>query len=334
MANKLNTDFEIPRLIENDQEEPDWLPPDTSSEKISKKMNQSIPKPAGFWIRLLAFEIDFILLSIGGLGISEIFYYILNYFNKSHIITQFSIAFFAILYFSYFTFFESSLWKATPGKRFLGLRVTTIRGKRIDRIKAFSRTVISFVASLPFFAGFLCSIFTRKKQGLHDLSSNTLVLRKPGESVLPESFIIWESGLIRVSSIVFMMPFVIFIGSTFDNVFSPMLIDHKRRVRVVDAIHSVQPILRAIETGAKIDKKYPVRIDEEVFKSSSDASKSIVVYNPKNGVLTLQFSDPRKDNSAVISLYPVSSAAGEFKWNCSAYGIEDKVLPLDCKSKK
>lgn len=293
-----------------------------------------VPKPAGFWIRLLAFEIDLFLLTIGGLGLSEVLYKGLEYFSKAHTIVPVSMALFAVIGVGYFGFFESSSWKGTPGKRFLGLRVTSMRGKRIGRSNAFARTLAAAVCAVPLFAGFVAVLFTRKKQAWHDLSAKTLVLRKPGETVLPDSLATWESGLIRIATVVFMVPFALAVASTSKTVVSPLLADHQRRGRIDNAIEAVKPIQAAIQAGVKADKAYPKRIDDELFKSAAEESKAIVVYNPKNGVLTLQFSDPRKGNLAVISLYPMPAANGNFQWNCSGFGIEDKVLPNDCKTNK
>lgn len=334
MIDAKNSAVEIPAFLDEEKDELDWAAPEAVKKQRDSKMESAIPKPAGFWIRLLAFEIDAFLLTIGGLGLSEIVYKGLEQFGKAHTIVPFSLALFAFIGIGYFGFFESSTWKGTPGKRFLGLRVTTVRGKRISRTNAFTRTVSAFVCAMPIFAGFFAVLFTRKKQAWHDLSAKTLVLRKPQETILPDSLATWESGLIRIGALIFMMPIAMAAASASKTIVSPLLADHQRRSRIDGAIEAVKPIQAVIQASVKSGKAYPKRIDDALFKSAADESKSIVVYNPTNGVITLQFSDPRQGNLAVVSLYPMPEANGDFKWNCSAFGIQDKVLPEDCRQNK
>lgn len=78
----------------------------------------------------------------------------------------------------YFILFESSRFRATPGKRLCRLEVTTLQGGRISIGQAFVRFVIKALISFPFlYIGVLMVAFTRRKQGLHDLIAGTLVIR-------------------------------------------------------------------------------------------------------------------------------------------------------------
>lgn len=85
----------------------------------------------------------------------------------------------------YWGLLESSPWQATLGKKALGLYVTDLSGKQAT----FARTSARFFAgrgigSFPYLGGlyFLISCimagFTEKKQALHDVIANCLVLRR------------------------------------------------------------------------------------------------------------------------------------------------------------
>ncbi|OUI96184.1 hypothetical protein HK13_14405 [Acetobacter indonesiensis] len=86
--------------------------------------------------------------------------------------------FLALLPALYFIIFESSSFRATPGKRLCRLEVTTSRGRRLSIGRAALRFAVKAFISFPFFyIGVLMVAFTRHKQGLHDLIADTVVIR-------------------------------------------------------------------------------------------------------------------------------------------------------------
>jgi uncharacterized RDD family membrane protein YckC len=78
----------------------------------------------------------------------------------------------------YFAIMESSKSQASVGKMALGLKVTDMNGERIPFGKALLRSVGKIISGMIIYIGFIMAAFTEKKQGLHDLIANTLVLKK------------------------------------------------------------------------------------------------------------------------------------------------------------
>jgi uncharacterized RDD family membrane protein YckC len=76
----------------------------------------------------------------------------------------------------YFAVCESSSWQATIGKLALGMRVTDLNGARITFGRALGRYGGKLISGFIFCIGFLMVAFTQRKQGLHDMLANTLVL--------------------------------------------------------------------------------------------------------------------------------------------------------------
>jgi uncharacterized RDD family membrane protein YckC len=101
----------------------------------------------------------------------------LDKWAKEHIwllIILYSLTKLIIVYF-YFTLLETSVWQGTIGKRLLKIKVTDLKGKRIN----FKRATIRFLSkilSAQLLIGYIMILFTEKKQGLHDLIAKTLVL--------------------------------------------------------------------------------------------------------------------------------------------------------------
>ncbi|QCR23041.1 RDD family protein [Pontibacter sp. SGAir0037] len=85
-------------------------------------------------------------------------------------------SYFLVLHWFYYTIFESSPKQATIGKFTLGMKVTDIRGKRINFIQANLRYFAKALSALPFFLGFLLIMSSRRKQMLHDYISKTIIV--------------------------------------------------------------------------------------------------------------------------------------------------------------
>lgn len=78
----------------------------------------------------------------------------------------------------YFTAFEASSKQATPGKMALGIIVTDLKGNRISFGRANGRYWSKILSTAILLLGFIMIGFTEKKQGLHDIIADTLVLKK------------------------------------------------------------------------------------------------------------------------------------------------------------
>jgi len=78
----------------------------------------------------------------------------------------------------YFSYFESSDRQATLGKTSVGLIVTSTEGRKITFLNALERNICKSFSALILGLGFLMILFTPKKQGLHDILSGCLVMKK------------------------------------------------------------------------------------------------------------------------------------------------------------
>jgi uncharacterized RDD family membrane protein YckC len=78
----------------------------------------------------------------------------------------------------YFAVLESSPWQATLGKKLLGLYVTDLHGQRLTLSRATGRTLAKYLSSMTLGIGYLLCGFTDRKQALHDVVAQCLVLRR------------------------------------------------------------------------------------------------------------------------------------------------------------
>jgi uncharacterized RDD family membrane protein YckC len=139
------------------------------------------PLYAGFWRRFLAIVIDELLLGIVSLLFTAS--YLLTVMSGPDMevfeITALSSWIFRVLlHWLYFTLMESSPKQATVGKMAIGIIVTGYDGKRISFLRANGRYFGKFLSALFFGIGFIMAGMTKKKQALHDMLAETLVVMK------------------------------------------------------------------------------------------------------------------------------------------------------------
>ncbi len=77
----------------------------------------------------------------------------------------------------YYILLESSSWQATLGKKALGMKVVTPDGGRPSFGRVAGRNTAKILSFLLLLIGFVMAGFTERKQGLHDLLANCLVVR-------------------------------------------------------------------------------------------------------------------------------------------------------------
>lgn len=157
---------------------------------------------AGIWIRLIAGIIDFMLLVVpfavfvsflaAAMGISNPFFNHRAGTPLNETLAQWGstflflcVCFFAVESWLYFALSESSTWRATLGKRFLGLYIADIAGKPVDFWRASLRFCSGrLLVHVPLLGGYyflidcLCIGLTPRKRAVHDILSGCLVLRE------------------------------------------------------------------------------------------------------------------------------------------------------------
>ena len=95
--------------------------------------------------------------------------------------------FFLIIQCFYVTILESSWYQGTFGKILLGLSVIDNSGSRISIIRAFVRGLGMIISFLLFGIGNIFIIFTKHKQGLHDIIAGTYVIHQAENSGHPHA---------------------------------------------------------------------------------------------------------------------------------------------------
>jgi len=169
-----------------------------TSERASKIPDPSNPVPesssgppprpeyAGFWLRVWAGTIDVCLEALAALLLTLVVdsavKLVGSHFGISSITASYATGFSFILVLAigawlYSAFTESSKWRATLGKRIMGLQVVTASGGRLSFGQASVRHFMKFLSLFTAAVGFMMAGWTRRRQSLHDMPTDSLVIR-------------------------------------------------------------------------------------------------------------------------------------------------------------
>ena len=139
----------------------DLLADPASPAKIAEPRSKTVPSPsdtieyAGFWLRVWAGAVDICIEALGALLLTLALDFLLRRFGRGFGIDPWDskvfigVSFILILAVGswlYCAFFESSVWRATLGKRLLGLQVISADGGRVSFGKATERHLMKFLS--------------------------------------------------------------------------------------------------------------------------------------------------------------------------------------------
>ncbi len=126
-----------------------------------------LPEYSGFWRRFWAGAIDAIVLANASLMID---FLVLFPFELT-VLAKF------IISLLYFGVMESSGLQATCGMMLLKIKITDDTGNKINFWRACGRELACLISALTLGIGYIMIAFTKKKQALHDMIAETVVIR-------------------------------------------------------------------------------------------------------------------------------------------------------------
>jgi uncharacterized RDD family membrane protein YckC len=132
---------------------------------------------AGFWMRFWAYLLDLIVIgSIDRLLINPIFRFLDIPLTEFNLLAPISIAT-AITFYAYFVLM-TRFFSQTLGKMAFGLKVIDLNGQKLTWGTIIFREWIGRFISATIWVGYLVVAFLPKKQGLHDIFTDTTVIHE------------------------------------------------------------------------------------------------------------------------------------------------------------
>ena len=172
-------------------DEPQPLPPPSPGyasqfpQPLDYATQQDIP--AGFWMRFVAYIIDYLVTGVAGFLVGRVLGGIIGTVSALQVhpplsderpISVGAAVLGITIVWLYYALMECSSTQATLGKMALGLKVTDIDGQRLTFGRATGRFFGKFISALILGIGFMMAGWTQRKQALHDIMADTLVVRK------------------------------------------------------------------------------------------------------------------------------------------------------------
>jgi uncharacterized RDD family membrane protein YckC len=135
----------------------------------------------GFWIRVLAYIIDYFIVNFATAILFVVFGVALALAEPSDEVAGGGLILVSagniVIDWLYHAIMESSSWQGTVGKKGLNLVVANTAGERISFGRATARYFAKILSALILLIGYFMVGWTQRKQGLHDLIVDTVVYK-------------------------------------------------------------------------------------------------------------------------------------------------------------
>lgn len=160
----------------------------SESSGVTKSGSNQKMEYAGFGVRFVGHVIDSVILYVVRVMIFAVFsisatpvFYTDNP-SAAQILTTAGFSFSVVMIsiaigWLYKALMESSPKQATVGKMAMGIKVTDMKGDRLTFAHASGRYFAHIITGMTLGIGYLTILFTEKKQAVHDLIANTLVVK-------------------------------------------------------------------------------------------------------------------------------------------------------------
>jgi uncharacterized RDD family membrane protein YckC/Tfp pilus assembly major pilin PilA len=242
----------------------------------------------------------------------------------------------------YASLFQSSRLQASPGMLALGLRVTMLDGARIGFGRATGRFFASYLSAMILFFGYFMIGWTQRKQALHDMIADTLVVRRDGlvryrsessgATVVNGSY---RPGLSAgaIVGIVFAGLFVFLIIPILAAIAIPAYQNYIVRAQVAEGL--------ALADGAKIDvvrfyantQRYPAdNASAGLPAASSISGKYVAAVAVRDGNILVQYGNTANTQiSGKMLMLAPQAADGSISWSCQGLDLPQRYLPSRCR---
>lgn len=240
----------------------------------------------------------------------------------------------------YFACFEGSRFKASLGKRWLGLRVVDSQGKRLSWKDAALRVFLSIPTALTLGALLAITGKDRKRRALHDRIVGSLVLVKNQAEARPD----WSRKTTLyagAASICLCACLTALHGVTSsqaseygekgwrETLLARSIMGRSLATDAESATHSVRPLLERIVQEQKQVGRLPGRLPEDLVKVLQlPSSVAYMRYDGHTGTIFIGFK--REGRKATIGLYPNFVNGSIASWGCGVIGLEQDEFPSLC----
>lgn len=278
---------------------------------------------AGFWARFAASFIDSLVVMLVSVLCGLVLGVIagLSGAKDSAIITGLTYVVVYGVSAYYFSKMESGERGATYGKRLLGLQVLDVSGSRATWPQAFGRWAAHFLSYITLYIGFFMQVFTKRRQALHDIVSQTIVV---------------NTGEKKNSTAVVVGIAIAFLGIVVLGILAAIAIpayqDYVNRAKTAEAYKSAQGAASVVGLYYMRNGSMPLSLQEAGYQVALPQQVESLKFNPDNAVIAVTMA---ADGGVVagkqIVLTPFRDKDGSVVWACASESIPTRLLPHACR---
>lgn len=230
---------------------------------------------------------------------------------------------------------ESSSYQATFGKRALGIKVTDLDGKPIGWGRAVGRWFGRLLSGFLFCIGYLMSLFTSRKQALHDMLASTLVVDRWAYTNHPERQ--KESGAVAAAVAVVALLFVfLVIAGILAAIAIPQYQTYVMRSQIMNAYGSAAALRPNLVEAYRREQRCPINGEAGLQAPEAYAAQYVTAITIGTsaddtdhctlGVVLRSTNLAINGKHLWLSTAPASDTSS---WTCRSDAPE-KYLPLQC----
>jgi uncharacterized RDD family membrane protein YckC/Tfp pilus assembly major pilin PilA len=234
----------------------------------------------------------------------------------------------------YYALLESSRHQASVGKMALGIKVTDSHGARLSFARALGRWAAVALSYLTLYVGFLMAAFTARKQALHDLVANTLVVDRWAYTDTPERQQRGLSGCLVAFLVGMGLMIALAVLGILAAIAIPAYQDYSQRARVAEILNGANALKLGTAEFAQSSGECPSNLTPGFAAAESYAGpnvRQIELYALEDGRCALVIE---------VANQPVSGSDEPWielawdrdsgSWNCRS-SLPDRALPASCR---
>lgn len=328
-----------------------WNPP-AGNPAARQQQDAGMVSYAGFWKRFAAYVVDSVVLVLATIVLMIPVAFVTGFDEATIKANEMALNLVSfIAYLLYFAVMESSERQATLGKQLLGIRVSRLNGERLTLARAIGRYAAKIPSALILLIGFIMAGFTARKQALHDLIADTVVVNDPaaGPKTGCMLVIIFLALIVPVGLVVIAAssgPLLQQImekaaqeqqglGQGDGDEMAPEMAPEPAAEPAPQsapgaaalAAHA-DMVAAAINSHARAYSALPATLDEvsSLPAAAEGADTPLVSYVPDPGELTIT----SRDGVVILVMTAVVGGDGTVVWSCRGENIEPKQFPPRC----
>jgi uncharacterized RDD family membrane protein YckC len=223
---------------------------------------------------------------------------------------------------AYFILMDAGANGATLGKRWLNIKLTCADKTALSISRASVRFLALFLNILLFPFSLPVQLFNKRKQGLHDLLTGTVVVRANNNKKIS------VMATLLVLFMTLMLPLLLFMATAG----LPYVQHYMQKVQLNKGIQSGHKAALAVARYYRINGRVPLAIEDADDNFIRSRQISTIGINQQNGEITLTFSQAayRDIQGKHLVFKPALAADQNISWKCSSVDIETRFLPDTC----